>query len=70
VSIPWYREPGAESAIVLGFPDWVTVSIACYFAIAILNSIAWLITPVSDSYQETQEAQENHLELGSEEFDS
>ena len=48
VSIPWYRESGAESAIVVGFPDWVAVSIGCYFAIAVLNSIAWLLTDVSD----------------------
>jgi len=48
VSIPWYRESGAEPAIVFGFPDWVAVSIGCYVAIAILNSIAWFLTEVSD----------------------
>lgn len=49
VSIPWYRESGAESPTAFGFPDWVTVSIACYIAIAILNAIAWLLTDVPDA---------------------
>ena len=49
VSIPWYRESGAQSGTFLGFPDWVAVSIGCYFAIAILNSIAWLLTDIPDA---------------------
>ncbi len=49
VSIPWYRESGAESATVFGLPDWVALSIGCYVAIAILNSIAWLLTDIPDA---------------------
>jgi hypothetical protein len=49
-SIPWYRESGAESGTLFGFPDWVAVSIGCYIAIAILNSIAWLLTDVPDAH--------------------
>ena len=48
MSIPWYRESGAASGTLFGFPDWVAVSIGCYVAIAILNSIAWLLTDVRD----------------------
>jgi len=48
-SIPWYRESGAESGTLFGFPDWVAVSIGCYIAIAILNSIAWLLTDLPDA---------------------
>ena len=47
-SIPWYRESGAESRTLFGLPDWVAVAIGCYIAIAILNSIAWLLTDVPD----------------------
>ncbi len=49
VSIPWYRESGAESGTLFGLPDWVAVSIGCYIAIAILNSIAWFLTDVPDA---------------------
>ena len=44
VSIPWYRTAGAEPELILGFPDWAAVAIACYVGVAILNSIAWLLT--------------------------
>ena len=58
VSIPWYRESGAASGTLFGFPDWVAVSIGCYFAIAILNSIAWLLTDVPDADDEEPGAPE------------
>ena len=47
-SIPWYREPGAEPAIVFGLPDWVAVALACYAGAALLNACAWLLTDVTD----------------------
>ena len=48
VSIPWYRPTGSPVEILLGLPDWVTVALACYVAIAVLNSLAWLLTEVPD----------------------
>ncbi len=50
VSIPWYREPGAAPEVGLfGLPDWVGVALACYVAVAVLNSVAWTLTDVSDA---------------------
>ncbi len=48
LSIPWYRESGASAPLVFGLPDWVAVALGCYVAVAILNSIAWLLTDVQD----------------------
>ena len=48
ISIPWYRTPGAEPALVLGVPDWVAVAIGCYAAAAVLNALAWLRTRVDE----------------------
>ena len=48
LSIPWYRSPGAEPALVLGLPDWVVVALACYAAVAVLNAVAWLLTEVPE----------------------
>ena len=47
-SIPWYRPTGSPVRIVLGLPDWVSVALACYLAIAVLNALAWLLTEVRD----------------------
>jgi hypothetical protein len=47
-SIPWYRDSGATPRILLGLPDWVTVALGCYLAVAILNSIAWLCAEVEE----------------------
>ncbi len=52
ISIPWYRQSGAESEIVLGLPDWVAVALACYVVVALLNSLAWLLTEVPDRSRE------------------
>jgi hypothetical protein len=48
LSVPWYRETGAEVAYWWGLPDWVAVALACYVAVAVLNSVAWLLTDVAD----------------------
>ncbi len=48
LSVPWYREPGAASSVVFGLPDWVAVALGCYVGVAILNSIAWLLTDIRD----------------------
>jgi hypothetical protein len=48
VSIPWYRETGAEPEIWFGLPDWVAVALGCYVAVAVLNAIAWLRTDVPE----------------------
>jgi hypothetical protein len=48
LSIPWYRDGGAEPELWLGLPDWVAVAIACYVGAAILNAAAWLLTDVPE----------------------
>jgi len=53
LSIPWYREPGSlpgagASGGWLGLPDWTGVALACYVAVAVLNSVAWALTEVPD----------------------
>jgi hypothetical protein len=48
LSIPWYRQPGGESGIWLGVPDWVAVALGCYVAAALLNALAWLLTDLRD----------------------
>ncbi len=48
VSIPWYRPTGAEPEVVLGLPDWVAVALGCYVVVALLNSLAWLLTDVPE----------------------
>ena len=48
LSIPWYRAEDAPLRLVLGLPDWVAVALGCYAAVAVLNSIAWLLTDVRD----------------------
>ena len=47
-SVPWYRTSGDPLHLLFGLPDWVFVALCCYVAVAILNSIAWLLTDVSD----------------------
>lgn len=48
LSVPWYRESGAEPRIWLGLPDWVAVAIACYAGVAVLNAWAWLAGGIDD----------------------
>lgn len=48
VSVPWYRETGGEVSIVWGLPDWVAVALGCYVGVAVLNSLAWLLSDVVD----------------------
>jgi hypothetical protein len=48
LSIPWYRSPSAEPALVFGLPDWVAVALGCYLLAAVLNAAAWLLTDVAD----------------------
>jgi len=48
-SIPWYRETGAPTPLWLGLPDWVTVAVLCYVAVAVLNALAWLGTDIPDA---------------------
>jgi len=49
VSIPWYRESGAEPALWLGLPDWVAVALVCYVGVALLNAWAWLADGIDDA---------------------
>jgi hypothetical protein len=49
VSVPWYRNADAPMQIFLGLPDWVAVAILCYAGVAVLNSLAWMLTPVDDA---------------------
>ena len=46
--MPWYRTPGGEAGLWLGLPSWVTVAIVCYLGAAVLNALAWSLTPVRD----------------------
>jgi hypothetical protein len=48
VSIPWYRRPDSEPALILGLPDWVLVALGCYIGVAVLNAAAWLLTDLDD----------------------
>lgn len=48
VSVPWYRETGAEVEYVFGLPSWVAVALACYVGVAVLNCAAWLLAEVRD----------------------
>lgn len=48
LSIPWYRSADAEPRLLFGLPDWMAVALACYAAAAVLNSLAWLLSDVSD----------------------
>ena len=48
VSIPWYRDTGAPVSLIGGFPDWVAVALACYVGVAVLNSLAWLLSEFED----------------------
>ncbi|MEM7411753.1 MAG: hypothetical protein AAF430_16095 [Myxococcota bacterium] len=57
LSIPWYRESGAEPAIWFGLPDWVAVAIGCYVGAAILNASAWMLSDLRDPGEgETEES--------------
>ena len=48
-SVPWYRPTGGTITLVWGLPDWVAVALGCYGTVAILNSLAWLLSEVPDS---------------------
>jgi hypothetical protein len=56
ISIPWYRPTGEPVAIWWGLPDWVTVAIGCYAAVAVLNAVAWLLTDVADPAPHDEDA--------------
>lgn len=47
-SIPWYRTAGVPSTQWLGLPDWVSVALLSYAAIAVLNAVAWMMTDIPD----------------------
>jgi hypothetical protein len=48
ISVPWYRETGGEVTYLLGLPSWVTVAVACYVGVAVLNCGAWLLTDMPE----------------------
>jgi hypothetical protein len=49
LSIPWYRETGSVPGSFMGLPDWVAVALGCYIGVAVLNSIAWLLTDIPEA---------------------
>ena len=55
LSVPWYRPPDATPPLLFGLPRWVGVAVVCYFAAAVLNAIAWSITPVPDDIEEAED---------------
>ncbi|MEE8581431.1 MAG: hypothetical protein V3T33_07565 [Myxococcota bacterium] len=48
LSVPWYRATGSEVSLRFGLPDWVSVALGCYLAVAVLNALAWLLTDIPD----------------------
>ncbi|HIF98068.1 MAG TPA: hypothetical protein EYQ54_13765 [Myxococcales bacterium] len=48
LSVPWYRSDSQELSLFLGLPDWVAVAVICYGLVAVLNSLAWMQTPIDD----------------------
>jgi hypothetical protein len=59
VSIPWYRawyRDGVEVSRWFGLPDWVAVALVCYVAVAVLNSVAWLLTDIPDADDDSPRA--------------
>ncbi len=48
-SIPWYRDPGAAPARLLGLPDWAAVAIACYALAAVVTALLWGVTEVPEA---------------------
>ncbi len=56
VSVPWYRGTDDEVTLIWGLPDWVAVALGCYVGVAILNSIAWILTDVVDPSLEDDES--------------
>jgi hypothetical protein len=48
ISIPWYRSDDQPLRLWLGFPDWVTTALLCYFAAAALNFAAWHLTEIPE----------------------
>ena len=48
LSVPWYRDAGAEVAIWGGLPDWVAVALGCYALAAVLNAAAWWLTELDE----------------------
>jgi hypothetical protein len=57
LSVPWYRETGGTVGFWFGLPDWVAVALGCYIAVAILNSVAWLVTDMPGDEQAAEAAQ-------------
>jgi hypothetical protein len=55
LSVPWYRESGEASRVLLGLPDWVAIALGCYVGVAVLNAVAWLVTDVRDGEPETRD---------------
>lgn len=51
LSVPWYRMAEKEAPLVIigGLPDWVAAALGCYVGVAVLNSLAWIWTPVPDA---------------------
>ena len=65
-SIPWYRETDAPVNLIWGFPDWVAVALGCYVGVAVLNSLAWLLSEFEDELPDadSREATPGRVEKG------
>lgn len=55
-SVPWYRAADPSPPLLFGLPHWVGVAVGCYFVAAVLNAVAWWLTPLSDGSGETTDA--------------
>ena len=47
MSVPWYRSDQSITYL-MGLPDWVFVSLACYLLIALINGLMWLTNQPKD----------------------
>ena len=55
-SVPWYRAADPNPPLLFGLPSWVGIAVACYFAAAVLNAVAWWLTPLSDGDEGSTDA--------------
>lgn len=57
VSVPWCREQEAPLRIWLGMSDWVAIALLCYVGVAIVNAVAWVVTDVPDTVDESENSE-------------
>jgi hypothetical protein len=56
-SVPWYRDDAAPLRLWLGLPDWAAVALLCYVGVAVVNAVAWSVTEVPDTLDDSDDAE-------------